>query len=261
MAVRTELIERGPWLSVGRTRRAEWVRVVVSLPHGPAPALRFLHLSDLHTVGRPHPVLDHIAARLTVQDFHAVLVTGDLVDDRFDSRRDLPGVAGAVARLRSRWGTFAILGNHDGDLVGAWLGSLGVVLVSDRHVRLGEGGETVDLVGLPGVVREASSVFYDRERDAAVPTVAMSHYPDAIHRLGRLRPDVMLAGHTHGGQISLPGRVPIIKHDSLPRHMCQGVHETENGVLVVSRGIGHTVLPIRLFAPPQVIELVLEREA
>ena len=84
---------------------------------------------------------------------------------------------------------------------------------------------------------------------------------DAIHRLGRLRPDVMLAGHTHGGQISLPGRVPIFKHDSLPRHMCQGVHETENGVLVVSRGIGHTVLPIRLFAPPQVIELVLEREA
>jgi predicted MPP superfamily phosphohydrolase len=156
--------------------------------------------------------------------------------------------------------SFGILGNHDGDLLAPWLARLGVTGIEDRHVRLGAPGEQVDLIGLPGVGREAEPAFYDRERDPAVPAIVLSHYPDAIHRLGRLRPDVVLAGHTHGGQISLPGRVPLVTHDSLPRHMAAGVHETENGVLVVSRGLGHTVVPVRLFAPPQLIEVVLERQ-
>ncbi len=260
MPATVELLEHGPWLTLGSPRRAEWVRVTVPLPYAPAAPLRLLHLSDLHIQRAAPPVMEQIYARAAARPYDAVLFTGDFVDDRFDSRPALPAVAEVLERLDSRWGTFCVLGNHDGDLVRAWLGSMGAILVEGRRLRVGEPDQPVDLVGLPGAAREASPAFYDLDRDPAVPTIAMSHYPDAIHRLGRLRPDIVLAGHTHGGQINLPGRVAIFTHDSLPRHMCHGVHETENGLLIVSRGIGHTELPVRLFSPPQVIELVITRE-
>lgn len=259
MQPKVEVLERGPWMAVGPIRRAEWVRVTLPLAHGPVEPIRLLHLSDLHIRRVGHPVLETVIARLAEDPVDAVLVTGDFVDDKFDSRPALPVVRSLVARLTSRWGTFGILGNHDGDLVRAWLRPMGVQLIEGALVRAGEGERRVDLVGLPGAVREASSSYFDRDRDPAVPTIALSHYPDAIERLDRLRPDLVLAGHTHGGQICLPGRVPLITHDSLPRRMCAGVHVTGQGCLIVSRGIGHTDLPIRLFSPPQVIEVVISR--
>jgi predicted MPP superfamily phosphohydrolase len=85
--------------------------------------------------------------------------------------------------------------------------------------------------------------------------IAMSHYPDALRRIGRLEADLFLTGHTHGGQICLPGRIPIIKHDSLPRPYCTGVHRVDDTWLVVNRGIGFTTLPIRVFCPSEVIEI------
>ncbi len=258
MTPRVEVLQHGPWFTVGPVRRAEWVRVTLPLPHGPRQPVRLLHLSDLHLRRRLDPVIEEIVARVLAEEYDAILVTGDFVDDKFDARADLPLVAELIPRLRSRWGVFGIVGNHDGDLVRPWLAGLGVVCIEGRHVRVGE-EDPVDLVGLPGVEREALSHFFDRDRDPAVPTVALSHYPDLSRRCGRLRPDVILAGHTHGGQISLPGRIPILTHDTLPRAMCNGVHCTENGCLIVSRGVGHTDLPVRLFAPPQVIELVLVR--
>lgn len=244
-------------MAVGSIRRAEWLRVTLPLPHGPGAPVRLMHLSDLHIRRAAHPVLETLIAKLSSEAYDAVLVTGDFVDDKFDARAQMPIVADMVARLRSRWGTYAILGNHDGDLARAWLAGMAVRMIDGQRLRIGEVGREVDLVGLPGVRREAASEHFDFNRDPAVPTIALSHYPDAIHRLGRLKPDLVLAGHTHGGQICLPGRVPLITHDSLPRHMCAGVHVTPNGCLVVSRGIGHTDIPVRLFSPPQVIEIVL----
>lgn len=260
MNPKIEVIERGPWLAVGPIRRAEWLRVTLELAQAPPSGLRLMHLSDLHLRGRMHPVLNRVIERLNAQLFDAVLVTGDFVDDQFDAKRVMPVMRHLLTLLRSRWGTFGILGNHDGDPLRAWLGGLGVNCIEGRRVRLGEPAEPqLDLVGLPGVLREASSCFFDRDRDPRVPTIALSHYPDAVGRCGRLRPDVILAGHTHGGQIALPGQIPIITHDSLTRKMCNGVHKTEHGWLIVSRGIGHTDVPIRLFAPPQIVELVLTR--
>ena len=118
-----EVLENGPWLTLGPVRRAEWVRVTLPLACGPAQPIRLLHLSDLHLRGRAHPVLKAVIAKREEEECDAVLVTGDFVDDKFDSRPELPIVRDFISRLRSRWGTYGILGNHDGDLVRAWLGS------------------------------------------------------------------------------------------------------------------------------------------
>jgi hypothetical protein len=128
------------------------------------------------------------------------------------------------------------------------------------------GDATIELIGLPGVDRrDLDRGFVDAvpPRGATPPgtlRIVLSHFPDHLRRTEVLRPDLFLAGHTHGGQVCLPGMVPIIKHDSLPRPLTTGVHRVGPTWLVVTRGLGTTTLPLRVFCPPEVMEIVLKRE-
>ena len=77
----------------------------------------------------------------------------------------------------------------------------------------------------------------------------MAHFPDHIRKAARLRPDIYFAGHTHGGQICLPNGFAPVRHDSLPRAFCKGVHRIHDTWFIVGRGMGFTGLPFALFLP------------
>ncbi len=85
----------------------------------------------------------------------------------------------------------------------------------------------------------------------------MSHYPNHLHHAQRLGAQLFLTGHTHGGQVCLPGGKPIITHSSLPYKHCRGIHKLEKTWLVVNHGLGFSGLPLRVMCPPEVIELTL----
>ena len=253
-----EVLRPGPAVSLGPVRSAEWTRVTLPLATMPAGSrVRLAHLTDLHAKGRPEPILEQIVAAYAADPPDAILFTGDFVDDKFDYRSGWATLGRFLPRLRARRGVFGVLGNHDGDLIAGRLGDLGVRIVTGERVRV-DLGVPIDLVGLPGVARQDPAGPFEFDRDPRVPTVALSHYPDAVRRLHRLRPDLVLAGHTHGGQVCLPGGRPIITHDSLPRRMCGGLHRLDwGGHLFVSRGVGTAAYPVRLFCPAQVVEIVL----
>ena len=84
----------------------------------------------------------------------------------------------------------------------------------------------------------------------------MQHYPDQIRRTVQLEPDIVFAGHTHGGQLCLPGGHPILRHDGLPTRYCSGVHAYEKLAASSAAGIGFSSLPFRTFCPSQVMEAV-----
>jgi hypothetical protein len=81
--------------------------------------------------------------------------------------------------------------------------------------------------------------------------VLLAHSPDIILRPPAARAGVIFCGHTHGGQVCLPGGWPPYRHARVPRRFASGLHRLQAGVLVVSRGVGVTRLPLRLFCPPQ----------
>lgn len=253
-------IERGPWINVGPTRRFQVVRATLPLRPGvkvPGGQLRVVHLTDLHLRGEAHPALRLLTERLAADPIDLILFTGDFADDKFAATRQLPFLAklGALFREVARLGCYGIVGNHDGDLVAARLEAMGVTPLDGGMTSI----EGVDLIGLPGTMRGDGRFFDDLDRDPARPMIVLSHYPDEIRRLDRLSPDLMLAGHTHGGQICLPvgeGR-PLLTHDELPWRMARGVHRVGPTWLVVSRGVGTTKLPIRLFCPAEAVELTL----
>lgn len=259
---RVERLRAGPWIQVGSVTGFEWNRVHVTLDGLPEAlsGLRIIHLSDLHLRARWCPAYDLLNDRLRLDPPDLIVITGDFVEHRADHRKALPTVERFVTGLRSRHGVWGILGNHDGDLLGPRLRQWNVHVICGRVARLPLGDAAIELVGVPSVSRRDLCDEFVRSLpplDPGMPRLVLSHFPDSVLRMRDLQAHLVLAGHTHGGQVCLPGGVPVITHDDLPRLMCQGIHPIGDKLLIVNRGLGFASLPLRLFCPPEVIEIVL----
>jgi predicted MPP superfamily phosphohydrolase len=250
---------RGPWLQLRVPHGFEWNRYELAVD-GLRPELdgfRIVHLSDLHFKSFWSRTYELLLGRVNRARADLILISGDFVDNKTKGVAETPYVMRLVEALRARAGVYGILGNHDGDLVGAYLPKCGVRLLDNERAEPVPG---IEVVGSTAVSRED----FDRDAMRSLPPkppggvrIVMTHYPDTLLRLGEFHPDVVLAGHTHGGQVCLPGGYPIISHDHLPRDLSRGVHRIAGTWLVVSRGLGYASLPVRVFCPAEVIELVL----
>ena len=242
----------------------EWTRVDLPVPNLPAAlaGLKIVHLTDLHLYRRWWRALDDLIARVRDADPDLLLITGDFVDDKRDHSYAVPMVQRLLCRLGpARLGTFAVLGNHDSVRLAPHLAGTPVKLIDGDRTTVTRDGATVELIGLPGADRELlEQAWLDAlpKRPANAVRVVLSHFPDQLLRIRQLEPDLVLAGHTHGGQCCLPTGRPIITHDSLPKRYSKGVHWMNGTWLVVGRGFGFASLRIRAFAPSQVIELRLQ---
>lgn len=256
---------RPSWLQVFPPRVIEWNRL--ELPLGRLPrgltGLRILHLSDFHFRRRWPGSMDALLERMRHDPPDLVLLTGDFVDNKYNHRPGMPQVRRFVEGLTARTGCFAIHGNHDSYQVGVELRDTQVMFLDGRrHVVEMPAGQ-IELIGLPGKHRIELTPEFLRSLPAPepdVPRIILSHYPDHLRRTADLQPDLFLAGHTHGGQICLPGGKPLIWHDSLPSKLSRGAHRVGDTWLVVSRGLGATTLPIRVFCNPEVVEIRLIRD-
>jgi predicted MPP superfamily phosphohydrolase len=256
---------RGPWMQVGSVEGYNWTHVDVPVPSLPRAldGLRIVHLSDLHLRVGWDRAYDHLHAALNRDPPDLLLVTGDYVEDKRNPAPAIPTLRRMLAGLTARLGCFGILGNHDLDHVTPCLSGSNLTLIDGARRVLPVGDASIDLIGLPGVEREALTDdvvrSLPRRREPNSLRVVLSHYPDHIRRTAFLRPDLFLAGHTHGGQVCLPGGFPLLRHDSLPRRLCRGIHRVGETWLIVSRGFGFSGLPLRLFCPAEVVEMRLRR--
>lgn len=264
---RFERPRRGRWFQLGHPFVPEWNRARLPIPHLPAAleGFRIVQITDLHIRKRWRRTYETLADQIAAAQPDLLLVTGDFVDNKRNHVPALPSVHRLLPALRARLGCFAILGNHDRYAFAPRLDGTGVRLLNGARHVIPVDGAAIELIGLPGVDRRdltddllRSIPLRDEQPDTV--RIVMSHFPDHLRRTQAvLRPDLFLAGHTHGGQVCLPGGVPIIKHDSLPRRLVRGVHRVDGTWLVIPRGIGYTTLPIRVFCPSEVIEIVLHR--
>jgi predicted MPP superfamily phosphohydrolase len=218
-----------------------------------------VQLSDLH--GRVR-ALRHPTARRWIADADLIAVTGDLYSPTLSRRR----LAAALDRLPPARTRF-VSGNHDyrhGRLdVAPWDPAPGVALDNRLETYEGPRGHRVRLAGVPDLVRGRPAWHHiasdGADADgASLPGVLLSHRPDAVLAPEAAGFQLVLAGHTHGGQVALPGYGPILRHSRLPRGDTAGlVRRPEGRWLVVSRGLGTSELPVRFWARPEVVRVVL----
>lgn len=235
---------------------------VSGLPE-PLSGLRILHLTDTHLKprwGRPY---DALLERLAASPPDLILFTGDFIDDKCDHRPTLPVMQRFVRGLVAAAPTYAILGNHDPDILQPYVAELGVTFVSHRRMVVPIRGGWVELIGFPGTMRhQLDRAFLHAlpPREVGLPRIILSHYPDLFPAAFPLDPDLYLAGHTHGGQICLPTGEPIVTHDRMPKRFAKGLHQIGHTWYHVSHGFGFTGLPFRVFCPAEAVELVMKSE-
>ena len=263
----------GPWLQFRLPDRWEWNRVRLAVPNLPRAleGLRILHVSDFHLRRFWTPAYDKLIARIARNVPDLLISTGDYVEDKKDHRPAMPMAMRLVKGFRGRLGAFGILGNHDKYVMTSHLERAGLAMLDGRRRELrvarGAGAKyseaTIELIGLPGVLRSHLSNDFIRSiprRREGTLRIVLSHFPSHLKRVQfDLQPDLFLTGHTHGGQVCLPGGHPVLRHDPSPRRLCTGIHWIDRTWLVVNRGFGFSGMPMRMFCPAEVLELTLTR--
>lgn len=226
--------------------------------------LRIAQISDLHissTIRRAY--VERVVALVNREEPDLVAITGDLMDGSVAMLRE---DAAPLAALRSRHGTFFCTGNHEYySGVEEWmteLQRLGIRPLRNARVTLGEGRGAIELAGVDdyqagrfgnGLGPDLSKAL--QGRDVKRPLVLLAHQPKAIHEAAAAGVDLVLSGHTHGGQIWPFGYLVALTQPYLA-----GLHRHQGGSWIyVSRGTGYWGPPMRLGAPHEITVLRLVR--
>ncbi len=249
---------------------AGWVRLRtldVPLPRLP-PALdglRVAHLSDFHLgfPSRGSHALDRAVEWVLDRRPELVLVTGDLVS----RPRGEPLLRETLRRLGT---SFVVLGNHDVEHSrDPFSRSAGLTDLSPGRLLVDEAetievrGHRVQLVGVdPRAYRQGISQPWQLIDESADLRILLCHFPYVIDFLPEGAFDLVLAGHMHDGQISLPlGRKRKYRFAHPRTRYATGLYRRPEATMHVSPGLGTTFVPFRFFARPEATELVLQRDA
>ncbi|MFH1918647.1 MAG: metallophosphoesterase [Planctomycetota bacterium] len=222
--------------------------------------LKIVHLTDLHFTGKvPRTFFDEVVRLSNQIEPDLVAVTGDLID-RAECIDWIPKTLG---KLTSRYGVYFVLGNHDlwvdTDRLRRTLTDSGLVDLGGRWMELRVRGERVILAGngLPWIPPAPDLNGIPPPSSEGGPLrIALAHTPDQFRWARTSGVDLLLAGHTHGGQIRLPLIGPLLSATRLGVQYSSGLFHVAPTLLHVTRGISGQI-PIRLNCPPELATLVL----
>ncbi len=216
--------------------------------------LRVGVITDIHrSQAVSHEMVANAVQMLMREAPDLILLGGDYVS--FADRRYVHPAAEALAPLSAPHGVLAVLGNHDDDRdVPAALTAKGFTVLRDARTRLTIRGEPVDFAGIRFWTYRASEIAHVL-RGAIPMTFLLAHTPKRLFEAQQLAVPAVISGHTHGGQIVLPGVGPIAARE-FP--VVAGIAQRQGTSIFVSRGVGTVYIPIRVNCPPEVAVLTLE---
>jgi hypothetical protein len=211
-----------------------------------------LHLSDLH-LDMSEAAVNALIERVTPLEYDLCVLTGDY---RYLTFGPYAAALAALARLRPHLKDpiYAVLGNHDTICFVPGMEDLGVRVLLNESVRLERGAAAVYLAGID----DAHYFRVDNIHQAAqhVPhdamSILLSHTPEPYRNAAHAGFRLMLAGHTHGGQICLPGGIPIITDADCPRAFARGAWRYHDMLGYTSVGAGCSIVEMRFNCRPEV---------
>ena len=229
-------------------------------------SLRIAALGDLHT-GAPHidrEKLEDAVAAINRLEPEIVVLLGDYVIQGvlFGEFIDPAVTAEILAGLRPKYGSYAVLGNHDwwydGVAIGRLLEEAGIAVLENEAARVDSPAGAFWIAGIADdMTRSPDPRGTFTQIPAGEAVIAITHDP-AVFPDVPIRTALTLAGHTHGGQVYLPLYGAPIVPGSAPRRYAYG-HIRENGKdLYVTAGLGTSILPLRFNMPPEIALITLK---
>lgn len=254
--------------------------MVVTTKTVPFPSrhpIRVVVLSDMH-VGpyKGQAYMERVVRKTNDLLPDIVLLAGDFVLSDHIGSAELNALE-PLKDIHSTYGTYAILGNHDHDVhrmffhipytpqdqsqyLLAALHSFGITTLRNSNIKVNLGTETIAIAGIDDITAGDSDLDLALKNiDPDMPLILMAHNPDVILDTLSAKANLIVAGHTHGGQIRLPFYGPIAALPTkLGRKYDQGVFPIDdNTTLAITRGIGESGPRARLFAWPEIMQLTL----
>jgi uncharacterized protein len=211
-----------------------------------------LHISDLH-VELSHGANRQLHTLLGDLSYDLCVLTGDYRSQTFGPfAAALEGMRALRAHLHDP--LYAVLGNHDTIRMVSPLEGMGIGVLLNESTTIVRGGQRIHLAGID------DAHFYRVDHLAAaaagIPasefSILLSHTPEIYRQAAQAGFDLLLSGHTHGGQICLPGSIPITLDSVLPRHMGSGAWTYRGMQGYTSVGVGACIVPVRLNCPPEI---------
>jgi predicted MPP superfamily phosphohydrolase len=238
-------------------RNAHAIRTVhntvtlAGLPPG-CHGLRILHLSDLH-VDMSEDLVARLVECVGPLEYDLCVLTGDY---RFHTYGGIDAVIGGMARLREnlRGSVYAVFGNHDSVKMLPAFEDLNIRVLMNEHIRYECDGDVVYLAGIDDAhffgADNLEKALADIPWEACC--ILLSHTPEVYRQAAHAGADLLLCGHTHGGQICLPGGYPITVGARIPRRFGSGSWEHGPMLGYTSPGAGSSMVDVRINCPPEI---------
>ena len=250
----------GAWAHTIEPNWAEVTQHTIKIPHLPREfdGFRIAQISDIHIEGGSMGKnLPSICRMVNDQNADAIVITGDYVTTPTEANPDV--LARGLASLSAPHGVWGIMGNHDywsgpsTDIVEEILARTPVqILINQTHVWERDGAR-LHLAGFDdfwGGTRQFDEMAAKIPRGEAA--IALGHEPDfAIEVAATRKFGLMLSGHSHGGQIALPGGIPIHVPD-YARKFPRGAYNVDGMRLYTNRGLGTVGIPMRFCSRPEI---------
>jgi uncharacterized protein len=238
-------------------RNAKQVRVTHNIIKSPRLPTSFqgytlLQISDLH-VDMNVEVVERIESLIHRLHYDACILTGDFRGKTFGP---IEATLQGMARVRDalKGPAYGVLGNHDTIAMVPGLEAMGVRMLLNENDVLKRGTQRIHLAGIDDAhfyqvdnIEKAVTGIPDNEF-----SILASHTPEIYRHAAHAGFDVLIAGHTHGGQICLPGGIPLTLDSNLPRRMGSGSWSYHDMIGYTSTGAGSSVVPVRFNCPPEI---------
>jgi uncharacterized protein len=228
---------------------------VIDLPQ-PLEGVRIGLLTDTHrSRWVSHADVVSAVTALMNEKPDLIVLGGDYVT--WGDRQYVHSSADALDALAAPLGVYGILGNHDDDHdMPEALTARGVQMLKDARTTVPIRGGALDLVGIRFWTRRAADIS-SLMKGASGTVVLLAHDPRRLNEAAGLKIPVVLSGHTHGGQVVLPGFGPVAGQ-KFP--VVSGIGRRNRTTIFVSKGVGTVYVPVRVNCPPEVAVLTLQRD-
>lgn len=220
------------------------------------------HIGDFFTIEELQKVVD----KINEQEADLVLFTGDLMDDASVYQGSIEEIGTVLSNIQSKFGNYAVFGNRDYGggaerFYEELMESAGFHVLLNNHETITVNGTTLSLFGAD----DALIGYYDAKQtmkgiEEGNFNLLLVHEPDLVDDFIDYPVDLVVAGHSHGGQVYIPFVGPLLT-TTLAEKYVRGLYDiNENLSLYVNTGIGNTRVPFRLFNVPQITVFYLTGE-
>jgi predicted MPP superfamily phosphohydrolase len=227
-----------------------------------------VHLSDLHNTSFGVDQRD-LLRKIDEADPDIIVITGDLIDSYVTNVAvAMRLVEGAMKHAP----VYYVGGNHESRLEDPQmffneLEAVGVTVLHDRSIALTRGNSSIDLLGLSeaglGLAYEGTSDLQETLRrlteETTSFTILLSHHPEWLNVIADNPIDLVFSGHAHGGQVRIPFLMKglIAPDQGLFPEYTSGIYRDRNTTEIVSRALGNSILPFRVFNRPEIVVVTL----